>query len=135
MIRQRNPEDPRYKIDRTKKVFVYKNLHQDCWSIKQDGLVKVHATEINLYNCNFKINTKGRKRVLKEKKKNVHAGICGYIVHPEPEYACWDDCSDDSLDEITYNPYKNTSFVNKLNEPRWFSCLTRFKPHKVLIST
>ena len=42
-------EDPRYKIDTTRKVFVYKNLHKDCWSIKQDGLVKAHANDVTLY--------------------------------------------------------------------------------------
>ena len=69
MMRQRNPNDPRYKIDITKKVFVYKNLHKDCWSIKQGGLVKVHATELNLWMCDFKVNQKGREKVLREKEK------------------------------------------------------------------
>ncbi len=64
-------EDPRYKLDESRKVFVYKNLHKDCWSIKQDGLVKAHSDRkpIHLYSAMMKVNTKGRERVLKEKGK------------------------------------------------------------------
>ena len=103
MMRQRNPDDPRYKIDITKKVFVYKNLHQDCWSIKQDGLVKVHATEINLYNCSFLVNEKNRLKVIKEKRKNVHAFVRGYI---------WDTPLN-LIRQASYNPYARNSFYDK----------------------
>ena len=76
-----NQEDKRYIIDTTRKVFVYKNLHKDCWSVKQDGLVKAHTTDIELWDCAFRVNKAGRERVLKEKRKKVHAGISGYIDH------------------------------------------------------
>ena len=76
---QRNPQDPRYKIDLKRPVFVYKNLHKDCWSVKQDGLTKAHTNEINMWDCKFQVNAKGRQRVLNEQRKNVHAGIKGYI--------------------------------------------------------
>ena len=105
---KRNQDDPRYEIDHKRKVFVYKNLHQDCWSIRQDGLVKAHTTEVNLWDCAFQVNAKGRQKVLEEQRKNVHAGIKGYIdeLHlslPNPI-------------EVTYNPYKYSSFVNKHTE-------------------
>ena len=110
---KRNQDDPRYEIDHKRKVFVYKNLHQDCWSIRQDGLVKAHTTEVNLWDCAFRVNAKGRQKVLEEQRKNVHAGIKGYIdeLHlslPNPI-------------EVTYNPYKYDSFVDKDTESPIYS--------------
>ena len=72
-MKLRKPEDPRYKIDRSRKVFVYKNLHKNCWSVRQDGLVKAHAKCLYMWDCLFQVNQKGRERVIKEKQKNVHA--------------------------------------------------------------
>lgn len=132
MMRQRNPDDPRYKIDRTKKVFVYKNLHKDCWSIKQGGLVKVHTTHLDLYQCDFRVNRKGREKVLREKRKNVHAGIRGYITPPEPSYKTWDDIGWWEMSPVTYNPYKNKSFIEQRNgEPRWFANFVKLYPAEV----
>tara|TARA_B100000676_G_scaffold170444_1_gene167589 strand:- start:524 stop:943 length:420 start_codon:yes stop_codon:yes gene_type:complete len=129
-------EDPRYKLDESRKVFVYKNLHKDCWSIKQDGLVKAHSDgkPIHLYSVMMKVNTKGREKVLREKRKNVHAGISGYIAHPDPSFACWDDISEDELIEITYNPYKYSSFVDKATKkPRWFACIAKLNEKSVFV--
>ena len=41
----RNQQDPRYIIKKNRPVYVYKNLHKDCWSIKQHGLVKAHIPQ------------------------------------------------------------------------------------------
>ena len=68
-------EDKRYKIDYSKPVKVYKNLHKDCWSIQQNGLVKAHSDEINLFDCKFLVNEKDRQRVIKTNRKNVHAFV------------------------------------------------------------
>jgi len=128
-------EDPRYKLDESKKVFVYKNLHKDCWSIKQDGLVKAHSDgkPIHLYSAMMKVNTKGRERVLREKRKNVHAGISGYIAHPDPSFACWDDIGWWEMTAITYNPYKHSSFVDvSTQKPRWFASFVKFYTKEVL---
>ena len=43
----RNQDNPKYKINEGRKVFVYKNLHKDCWSLKQDGLVKAHVHAVS----------------------------------------------------------------------------------------
>jgi len=106
---KRTKKDKRYEIDFSKKVFVYKNLHKDCWSIKQNGLVKAHANSIRLWDCSFQVNQKGREKVLKEKRKNVHAGIKGFI-----DQACVLDLNE--APSITYNPYKYETFVNKETE-------------------
>ena len=99
-------EDKRYHIDTSRKVFVYKNLHKDCWSVKQDGLVKAHTKSINLWDCSFRVNAKGRAKVLEEKRKNVHAGIVGYIDENAMTFGT----------AVTYNPYKYSTFVEKDTE-------------------
>ena len=121
---ERNPSDPRYKIDYSKKVFVYKNLHKDCWSIKQDGLVKAHTEEVRMWDCAFQVNAKGRQKVLDEQRKNVHAGIKGYIDN---------DQQVPSGVEVTYNPYKYDSFVDKATElPIYSSLFTTLTKNKVV---
>ena len=121
---ERNPSDPRYKIDYSKKVFVYKNLHKDCWSIRQDGLVKAHTEEVRMWDCAFQVNAKGRQKVLDEQRKNVHAGIKGYIDN---------DQQVPSGVEVTYNPYKYNSFVDKATElPIYSSLFTTLTKNKVV---
>ena len=70
-------EDPRYRLDTNKKVFIYKNLHKDCWSIKQGGLVKAHSDDkpILLYETSLVVNQKGRRKVLKEKRKKPKSNL------------------------------------------------------------
>ena len=129
-----NPNDPRYELDEGRKVFVYKNLHKNCWSIKQDGLVKAHATELNLYNCVFKISRAGQNRVRKEKRKNVHAGIKG-VIKDDTFERVWNDLPEDMMVEVTYNPYKTDSFVHKHDgSPRWFACVVKMKENSVLVN-
>ena len=132
-----NQHDERYHIDKTRKVFVYKNLHKECWSIRQDGLVKAHSDDkpVLLYSATMKVNQKGREKVLKEKRKNVHAGISGYIAHPDPSFACWDDIGWWEMSPITYNPYKYSSFVDSRTEkPRWFASFVKLYPKEVYLS-
>ena len=110
-------QDPRYRIDFDRKVYVYKNLHKDCWSVKQDGLVKMHTTELLMHNCSFRVSAKGRERVIKEKRKNVHAGVSGWIEAFGP--TDWDD-SHPHAKSVTYNPYKYESFVYRDDEEACF---------------
>jgi hypothetical protein len=98
-------------IDPNRKIEAYKNLHRDCWSIRQGGLVKFHCYAISMKNCKFVVRPAGRAKVLREKKKNVHAFVRGYllttnVVRPEDETetCIWDN--------ISYNPYKSANFVD-----------------------
>lgn len=96
------------------RVFVYFNLHKKCWSVRAlegdcKGCVVSHADVVYLRDASPKVLESGRQRVLREKQKNVHAGIIGYIVLPQ-------DFEGDSDKSITYNPYKYKSFVYKENE-------------------
>ena len=94
--------DKRYKIDQTKPVKVYRNLHKGCWSIQQNGLVKAHSDEVNLFDCEFLVNEKNRQKVIKQKRKNVHAFVKGYI---------W-DTPVDLIKQASYNPYANNYFYD-----------------------
>jgi hypothetical protein len=90
-------------LEAGQKVFVYFNLHKKIFSVKdvKTGLVVAHTESINLTDCTFKVSEAGRQRVLKEQRKNVHAGVVG---HYEPESKWFDT-------QATYNPYKYNSFV------------------------
>ncbi len=95
------------------KVFVYRNLHKKCYSVKdwKTKLVIAHVDEILLVDAVFKVSEAGRQRVLKEKRKNVHAGVMGF----------WDKKADYSLEigfnpVAYYNPYKYNSFVDSNTE-------------------
>lgn len=94
-----------------KKVFVYYNLHKKVWSVKDWKTKRViaHVTNITLKNCTLKVSEKGRQRVLKERRKNVHAGVLGTITSPI------ENIEKDKRKELTYNPYKFDSFVYKLD--------------------
>ena len=102
------------------RVFVYFNLHRKCFSIKalegpKKGRVVSHSDKVLIYGGTFKVSEAGRQRVLRERKKNVHAGVVGE----------WVGSLDDELTierivyngtPITYNPYKYDTFVHLYGE-------------------
>jgi hypothetical protein len=97
------------------KVFVYFNLHRKLFSVKSlegpdKGKVIGHMYSVSLNDVTFKVSEAGRQRVLREKRKNVHAGVVGNI---SPN--AWDDMLQDDPKQITYNPYRFSSFVDKDN--------------------
>ncbi|ATN94069.1 hypothetical protein J4U01_gp089 [Mycobacterium phage Kumao] len=92
------------------RVFVYYNLHRHLWSIKalegpDKGRVVGHSQVVVLRNAEGKVSEAGRQRVLRERKKNVHAGIVGDWVLGEAV------TFDSSARKVTYNPYKYDRFV------------------------
>ena len=111
-------------IDGRRKVRVYKNLHKNCYSVQQDGVVMCHASRVALENVKFIVYKAGQERVRKEKRKNVHAYIEGFVI--DTRYA--DNMvdghkSDEELDKgrsdwenIYYNPYECDGFINTSTE-------------------
>jgi len=96
------------KIDFTKPVKVYRNLHNGKFSITQRGAVVGHCSELKMQKCMFLVNQAGRQRVIATKHKNVHAFICGFIVDLNTEYVKgW------QVLDVYYNPYQYSSFVYK----------------------
>ena len=108
-------------IDPTKKVRVYRNLHKQCFSVKQDGLVRCHADHVTLENCHFIVSKAGQKRVRNEGRKNVHAYIEGVLVDTREADKIVDGTkSDAELDagksdwkKAYYNPYTCDTFINQ----------------------
>jgi len=92
------------------KVFVYFNLHRKLWSVRnvKTGRVIDHTDYIVLTDVKFKVSQAGRQRVLREKKKNVHAGVQGYVANDEDIKSIRILGKQGS---VTYNPYKYDSFV------------------------
>ena len=87
---------------------VYYNLHKKCLSIMLKGKVLEHSTEFFLKDVEFRVSQAGRSRVLKEKRKNVHAFVCGT---PDDGWPV-----DQNERRVTYNPYKYNSFVYSDNQ-------------------
>jgi hypothetical protein len=88
------------------KVFIYWNLRKKCWSVKnvKSGKVVQHAKHLCLCNVAFKVSEAGRQRVLRNKRKNVHAGVVGEIIDfiPVDSTRCG---------TVSYNPYKGPNFI------------------------
>ncbi len=95
------------------RVFVYRNLRKNCYSVKalegpNKGRVIAHWDYLSLTDAKFKVSRSGRARVLRERQKNVHAGVVG---NWEPEQGMdWDRF--ENAHKVTYNPYHFESFVN-----------------------
>lgn len=94
------------------RVFLYKNLHKNCWSARdiKTGLVIFHCDSISIKSVNFKVSQKGRQRVLKDRVKNVHAGVVGIVLNV-------DQSEDQNMltNRVRYNPYETETFVNVLD--------------------
>lgn len=91
------------------RVFVYFNLHKLLWSVRalegaHKGRVIEHSREVFLTDCTFRVSEAGRQRVLRERQKNVHAGVVGRMGTPAPTATAFGD-------RVTYNPYKYPTFV------------------------
>jgi len=99
------------------KVFVYFNLHKRVFSVKalegaEKGRVIGHRTSLAIYSPVFKVSEAGRQRVVRERRKNVHAGVVGFLTAPydwTKELVEWTP--------VLYNPYVFSSFVTMLGKP------------------
>lgn len=103
------------------KVFVYFNLHRKCFSVKalegaKKGRVVAHVNDAIVYNPTFKVSEAGRQRVLRERKKNVHAGVVGQWYEGEFNAKRCAELMEYSGRAVTYNPYRFDSFVYKNTE-------------------
>ena len=85
------------------RVRVYRNLHTGTLSMqaynpeKKGWRVISHPFQVKLQDVKFVVNEGGRQRVLKEKRKNVHAWIEGNLISYETSRF---------INEAKYNPYK-----------------------------
>lgn len=100
----------------TGRVFIYWNLHKKCWSVRDVKTRKVvkHLTSLALYDCEFKVSEAGRQRVLREKRKHVHAGVVGNLLYDNipPMYHPPGPITENKW-QVRYNPYEVNSFQLK----------------------
>lgn len=66
--------------------------------------VTEHAYQILLVNAHFKISEAGRQKVIRERRKNVHAYIIGYPAHVERLHP------NRFTHSVNYNPYTGKHF-------------------------
>ena len=108
------------------KTRVYFNLHKRCLSLQEkvNGEWKVvrYAEEVILTNAEFKVSEAGRQRVLKEKKKNVHAVVVGEC-NGRRDYPT-------TKKQIFYNPYKAPTFLDAESNPVHHADLVVIKGNK-----
>ena len=94
------------------RVEVYWNLHKKCYSVRHKGKVIDHVPYVVLRDVKWVVQPAGRRRVLRERKKNVHAFARGTWLRGNDEL----DLSNRKLgltkrQPVKYNPYQHRSFV------------------------
>ena len=94
------------------KVQVYYNLNKKCLSVRHKGKVIKHCDTLVLTDADFRVQPAGRAKVLREKRKNVHAYISGTLSGKDLSHIhkgkVWE-----SKRHVVYNPYKYKTFVDK----------------------
>ena len=109
-------------IDPAKPVYVYRNLHKKCLSVKQGGIVRCHAENVVLKDCKFIVSEAGQRRVRSEKKKNVHAFVKGHVSTARRAL----ELLDFGWESVYYNPYscehwqlENEPFDQYVDQSGW----------------
>lgn len=95
-------------------VEVYYNLHKHTFSIRdrKTRIVVGHADYVQLRNVTFHVSEAGRQRVLRERRKNVHAFVRGTVMDiTDPWWGEWGD-SNGECGYASYNPYKGGRFID-----------------------
>ena len=97
------------------KIEVYRNLQKQCFSIRHEGKVVEYLQDtdhLRMYDATFVVQPAGREKVLKEKRKNVHAFVRGYfeVMKPHVNFPLWPP-KHFKYYEVTYDPYKWDTFI------------------------
>lgn len=114
------------------KVDIYWNLHKRVFSVRavdgrHKGRVVAHCHDIVLKDVSFLVDNAGRQRVLRSRRKNVHAFVRGTILraYGKPKAGVSvPGLRDDGQEKqsvrmpsgsrpVSYNPYKGPSFFLK----------------------
>ncbi len=98
-------------IDYNRPVRVFKNWKLGCYNIMQSGKLLTSARQVRLSGVEFLVRESGRKRMLHNGRRNVHAYAVGTLVdyvHPAESR----DLGKLSGRGVFYDPYKFSSFVD-----------------------
>ena len=102
-------------IDYNRPVRVFKNWKLGCYNIMQSGKLLTSARQVRLSGVEFLVRESGRRRMLENGRRNVHAYAVGTLVdyvHPEESR----DLDKVSGRGVFYNPHKFSSFVDDETE-------------------
>jgi hypothetical protein len=94
---------------------IYRNLHKNLFSIqdyieeKKGYRVTDRVSMAVLNDVEFVVYQSGREKVLRERKKNVHA----FVLADSYDVRVVGRLDTNSMREIYYNPYEYNSFVYK----------------------
>jgi hypothetical protein len=98
------------------RVRVYYNLNKKCFSIQSKTSTGWRVTDykntLTLSNCKFIVSEAGRQRVLKTKRKNVHAYVEGELL----DFNCINWWNRKDFVDVSYNPYKFPWFTTPDNK-------------------
>ena len=91
------------------RVRVYRNLTKGCWSIQREVPGKgwrlwQHADKAQVICAIPKVYESGRQRVIREKKKYVHAYLEGWLITSS-------ELSHEDERPVRYNPYHGPDFL------------------------
>ena len=110
------------------KVRVHRNIRTGTWSIQTKTFkgwrVRGHATSVELLDADCHVSDAGRARVLREKRKNVHAYIEGLI-----DLRNMDAFPYGNAERISYNPYRAGTFTTSDGEPVTGARCVRLNPN------
>lgn len=99
--------------------FCYFNLHKKCFSVKYKGKVIKHLDQFWGVGCEFRVSEPGRQRVIKNKRKAVHA----YVVCDVIDQTFID--TGDETAKVRYNPYEGPHFMSD-GQPIHFARVVKF---------
>ena len=84
----------------------YRNLNKPgFFSIRQKGLVVAYEKQMVMYDCKFHVSSSGRKRMVKRRRKAVHAWVSG------SRYEELTDLDLSKMEELWYCPYFCEEFM------------------------
>lgn len=107
------------------RVRCYRNLHKKCFSVVdlKTNRVFAHQFHVVLRDAFFSVRESGRQKVLRERRKNVHAFVRGNLLKTNFAFP------DLQPREAWYNPYKTKTFVDKeTGEPVKLASLVLLSP-------
>ena len=127
------------------RVQVYRNLHKSIgksavYSVRDKKTRRVvdHQSFIILRDCKFHVSQSGRERVLREKRKNVHAWVEGSLLFTGDDALSFYEklvlgAVEATLEGVLYNPYRYDQFQRATGGPAPEGCSVVFTPHSVSI--
>lgn len=92
-------------LDKSKEVWVHRNLNNGRLSVLQNDLVVAHTDQVNLEDVRFHINQGKYRECIRKHQKTVHAYAIGKLVDQEADGP-----------EIHYNPYDGPHFTRASGE-------------------